>query len=82
MKLAMIRVYELLKKEKMKSKMILQVHDELLIETVPEEKDRVYQILKDCMENVIHLEVPLKKEISTVSDWLEVDDQIDRKSVV
>ena len=43
MKLAMIRVYELLKKEKMKSKMILQVHDELLIETVPEEKDRVYQ---------------------------------------
>lgn len=71
MKLAMIRVYELLKKEKMKSKMILQVHDELLIETVPEEKDRVYQILKDCMENVIHLEVPLKIEISEGKNWCE-----------
>ena len=71
MKLAMIRVYELLKKEKMKSKMILQVHDELLIETVSEEKDRVYQILKDCMENVIHLEVPLKIEISEGKNWCE-----------
>ncbi len=71
MKLAMNRVYELLKKEKMKSKMILQVHDELLIETVPEEKDRVYQILKDCMENVIHLEVPLKIEISEGKNWCE-----------
>ena len=71
MKLAMIRVYELLKKENMKSKMILQVHDELLIETVPEEKDRVYQILKDCMENVIHLEVPLKIEISEGKNWCE-----------
>ena len=71
MKLAMIRVYELLKKENMKSKMILQVDDELLIETVPEEKDRVYQILKDCMENVIHLEVPLKIEISEGKNWCE-----------
>lgn len=71
MKLAMIRVYELLKKEKMKSKMILQVHDELLIETVPEEKDRVYQILKDCMENVINLKVPLKVEISEGKNWCE-----------
>ncbi len=71
MKLAMIRVYELLKKEKMKSKMILQVHDELLVETVPEEKDRVYQILKDCMENVINLRVPLKVEISEGKNWCE-----------
>ena len=71
MKLAMILVYELLKKEKMKSKMILQVHDELLIETVPEEKDRVYQILKDCMENVINLKVPLKVEISEGKNWCE-----------
>ena len=63
MKLAMINVYKKLKEEKLQSKIILQVHDELLIETIPEEKSQVEGILKQEMENVIKLRVPLKVDI-------------------
>ena len=63
MKLAMINVYRKLQEEKLKSKIILQVHDELLLETVPEEIEKVKQILKQEMENVIALKVPLKIDI-------------------
>ena len=63
MKLAMINVYRKLQEEKLKSKIILQVHDELLLETVPEEIEQVKQILKQEMENVIALKVPLKVDI-------------------
>lgn len=63
MKLAMVNVYKELKSQKLKSKIILQVHDELLIETVEEEKEQVEKILKQEMENVIKLKVPLKIDI-------------------
>ena len=63
MKLAMINIYNEFNKQNLKSKIILQVHDELLIETVPDEKDKVEQILKQEMENVIKLNVPLKIDI-------------------
>jgi len=71
MKIAMINVYQKLKEEKMKSKMIVQVHDELIIEAVQEEKEKVTQILKECMENVIELKVPLKVEASEGKNWCE-----------
>lgn len=63
MKLAMVNVYKELKSQKLKSKIILQVHDELLIEAVEEEKEQVEKILKQEMENVIKLKVPLKIDI-------------------
>ena len=65
----MINVYNKLKN--MKSKLILQVHDELLIETFPEEIEDVKKILKFEMENVIKLKVPLIAELSEGKSWYE-----------
>ena len=70
-KIAMIRVYTELKKRKLKSKLVLQIHDELLVETYVDEKEQVKQILKDCMENVITLKVPLIAEIGEGKNWNE-----------
>lgn len=69
MKIAMINVYNKLKP--MKSKLILQVHDELLIETYPDEIEDVKRILKTEMENVIKLKVPLVAELSEGTNWYE-----------
>lgn len=71
MKIAMINVYNKLKQNGLKSKIIVQVHDELLIETNLEEEDKVREILKSEMENVIKLDVPLKAEVSEGSSWYE-----------
>ncbi len=64
MKKAMWEIYSQLKKANMKSKIILQVHDEILIETEAEEIEKVKEIVKDKMENVIKLKIPLKIELS------------------
>ena len=63
MKLAMINIYKTFREKEIKSKIVLQVHDELLIETIPEEKVTVEKILKQEMENVITLKVPLQIDI-------------------
>ena len=63
MKLAMINIYNKLNEQKLKSKIILQVHDELLIEAYPEEKEELEKLLKQEMENVIELKIPLKIDI-------------------
>ena len=70
-KIAMINVDKELKKQNLKSKLILQVHDELLIETYENEKEVVRNILKNCMENVINLSVPLKVDINEGKNWYE-----------
>ena len=70
-KMAMINVYNELRKQNLKSKLILQVHDELLIETYEDEKEVVKNILKNCMENVINLSVPLKVDINEGKNWNE-----------
>ena len=69
MKIAMINVFNRLKN--MKSKLILQVHDELLIETEENEIEQVKSILKEEMENVIKLKVPLLAELSEGKNWDE-----------
>ena len=69
MKIAMIDVFNKLQVAGLKSKLVLQVHDELLIDTVIEEKEQVSEILKTCMENAIKLKVPLKVELSEANDW-------------
>ena len=71
MKIAMINVYRKLKEKNLKSKLIVQVHDELLIETSIDEEKIVKEILKTEMENVIKLRVPLVAEISQGSNWYE-----------
>ena len=71
MKIAMINVYKKLKEKNLKSKVIVQVHDELLIETDLDEKEIVKEILKTEMENVIKLDVPLKAEVTEGFSWYD-----------
>ncbi len=68
-KLAMVAVAKALKEQGLKAKLILQVHDELIIEAPLDEVDAVKALLRDCMENVVSLKVPLKTDISTGGDW-------------
>ena len=71
MKIAMIRVYERMKKENLKSKMILQVHDEILIEAAMEEEAQVRKILEEEMKGAASLAVTLEVDIHSGSDWYE-----------
>lgn len=68
-KMAMVKVYEELKKRKLKSRLILQVHDELIVETYKSELTEVKQLVKECMENAIELRVPVIAEISSGDNW-------------
>ena len=69
MKMAMIKVDEEFVKNNIKSKMILQVHDELIFDIVKEEKDIVQKIVKDAMENIIKLDVPIIVSSDFGDDW-------------
>lgn len=70
-KIAMIHVNEELKKRNLKSRMILQVHDELLIEADERELEEVQQILQDKMEHAAELLVPLSVDMHTGKNWYE-----------
>lgn len=70
-KLAMVNVFNRLKKEKLKSKLILQVHDELILNVYNDEIDVVKNIVKEEMENVLELDVPLDVDISIGKTWYE-----------
>lgn len=70
-KLAMISVYRKLKENNMKSKLILQVHDELLVETHKDEAEKVKEIVMDSMKNAAHLKVALEVDLKTGNNWLE-----------
>ena len=70
-KLAMIRVYDALKKGGYKSKLLLQIHDELLVETYPDEIEDVKKIIEDGMKNAVKLSVPLEIDMKQGNNWLE-----------
>ena len=70
-KKAMVMVFDEFKKQGIKSKMVLQIHDELVIDTLKEEKELVTKIVKDVMENVIKLDVPLKVGIESGKNLYE-----------
>ena len=71
MKIAMIKVHDELQKQNLKAKIVLQVHDEMMIETPIEEKEKVKKILKENMESAADFEVPLVAEISEANSWYD-----------
>lgn len=70
-KLAMVRVHDALRCEGLQSRLILQVHDELLLECPPEEAAQAARILQEAMESVIALRVPLCAEVHQGANWAE-----------
>ncbi len=70
-KIAMIRVWRRLAKENLKSRLILQIHDELLIETAPGEEEEVARILTEEMKAAASLSVTLETDLHTGTDWYE-----------
>ena len=70
-KIAMVKVHARLQQENLRSRLVLQVHDELLIEAHKDELDAVRQILLDEMENAVSLDVPMRIDIHTGKTWLE-----------
>lgn len=71
MKMAMINVYQRFQKENIQSKILLQVHDEIIVDCLEKELDTIKTIVKEEMENVYKLSVPLKVEIDTGKNWYE-----------
>ncbi|HOO11468.1 MAG TPA: DNA polymerase I, partial [Bacillota bacterium] len=70
-KLAMNKVYNRLKEENLRSRLVLQVHDELIIEAHRDELERVKAILRECMEGAVDLKVPLEVKMSVGRNWYE-----------
>jgi DNA polymerase-1 len=70
-KLAMIKLDEALTKKQMKSKMLLQIHDELVFDCVPSEQQKLKEMIKDIMENCIELDVPLKVDTASGNNLFE-----------
>jgi len=70
-KLAMVRVSGELKQRNLKTKLILQVHDELIFDTPFDERDAVVLLVHDCMEQVIKLSVPLDADVKVGKSWYE-----------
>ena len=70
-KLAMVRVWKRLRDEKMASRLILTVHDELIVEAPEAEAEKAAQILREEMEGCVHYAVPLSTDVHTGKNWLE-----------
>ena len=71
LKKAMVEIYREFNKRKLKSKMLIQVHDELVFNVVLDEVDEVSKLVRDIMENTFKLKVPLKVDIEYGDDWYE-----------
>ena len=70
-KLAMIKIQEVLEQEHLKTKMLLQVHDELVFEAPENEVETAKKLIKENMENAYKTEVPLLVEVGVGKNWLE-----------
>lgn len=71
-KVAMINVWKELRDRKLETKMILQVHDELIFDVKKEELEEIKSLVKDMMNHVVELKVPLKTGISVGENWYEI----------
>ena len=67
----MLNIQKRLEKEKLETRMLLQVHDELLFEVPEKEKDMAEALVKEEMENAVKLNVPLKVDIGIGKNWAE-----------
>jgi DNA polymerase-1 len=72
-KIAMVKIYKTLKEGNFKAKLLLQVHDELLIECPENEMEAVTKILRESMENAVKMSVPLKVDISYANNWYDIN---------
>ena len=72
LKMAMVKIASELKARNLKSKLILQVHDELVFDTLVSEKKEIMNLMKDVMENIYKLKVPLKVDIEYGDNWYEL----------
>ena len=72
MKIAMINVDKALQENNINAKIVLQIHDELLLEVKEEDKEKAKEILKECMENAMTLKIPLEVEVSEGKSWYYV----------
>ena len=70
-KLAMVRVYQALEREGLQAKLVLQIHDELILDTPMEEAERVKPLLKACMEEAMPLSVPLIADVREGHSWYD-----------
>ena len=70
-KMSMIEVHKALKEGGYKTKMVLQIHDELIFKVPHEEKEQVYKLVKNVMENAMHLEIPFVVDGGFGKDWYE-----------
>ena len=71
LKMAMVKLYKELTSRNLKSKILLQVHDELILNVVKEEVKEVKKLVKDTMENIVKLDVPLEVSIAVGANWYE-----------
>ena len=71
MKLAMIGVYNALKKEGLDAALVMQVHDEIIIEVRDDQAERCKEIVREEMENAVTLSLPLTVEVTGGKNWLE-----------
>ena len=71
MKIAMIKVFKELQKRNLQTKIVLQVHDEMMLEAPIEEKEEVKKLLQECMESATSLKVPLIAEVSEAENWYD-----------
>jgi DNA polymerase-1 len=70
-KIAMLHVDDAIRREGLKAKLLMQVHDELLVEAPKEEAERVAELLRREMEGAVELDVPLKVEVGTGDNWMD-----------
>lgn len=70
-KMAMVAVHEAMSKANLKSKMILQVHDELVFDVHHDEKEQMQKLVKEAMESAVQLTVPMEVEMKLAPNWLE-----------
>ena len=71
MKIAMVGVYRAFKEHGIRSKLILQVHDEIIVDLVPTEREVVERIVREQMEGAAKLSIPLVVDIGVGKNWLE-----------
>ncbi|OGX19727.1 MAG: hypothetical protein A3K83_07455 [Omnitrophica WOR_2 bacterium RBG_13_44_8b] len=71
-KLAMVEIHANLKNKNLKAKMIMQIHDELVFDVAISELNQLQDLIRDRMENVLKLDVPIKVDIKKGANWLEM----------